>query len=238
MADWQNKLENSIKSLENQSELLTSAVELYDNINKLQNDLADSYLGFEESKSEFNEVSQRLKKDLVDFKSQINSIKETSANELEKFNKSNNTFQEKFITDIDELENLINSKFDAISLDISSKFEEINNTTQKNITSLENGIQNKIQELYQDNKNFQKELDASLITRLDKHKSDIQVELHNEGAQIQRAFETSLNSNFNSMESKIKESFELQSKQLKILKILVFVSIGLGIGLAVGLFLK
>ena len=238
MADWQNKLENSIKSLENQSELLKSAAEFYDKIKKLQNDLVDSYLEFAESKSDFNEVSQRLKKDLVDFKSQIDSIKETSANELLKFNKSNNSFQEKFITNINELENLINSKFDTISLDINSKFEEINNITQKNITSLENGIQKKIQELYQDNKNFQKELDASLITRLDKHKSDIQVEVRNEGAQIQRGFETTLNSNFNSLESKLKEFFDVQSKRLNMLKILIFVTIGIGIGLAIGLYLK
>ena len=76
----------------------------------------------------------------------------------------------------------------------------------------------KIQELYQDNKNFQKELDASLITRLDKHKSDIQVDLRNEGTQIQRGFETTLNTNFNSMESKLKELFDVQSKQLNMLK--------------------
>ncbi|WP_262906329.1 hypothetical protein [Tenacibaculum finnmarkense] len=40
------------------------------------------------------------------------------------------------------------------------------------------------------------------------------------------------------MESKIKERFELQSKELKTLRILVFVLIIIGIGLGVGLYLK
>lgn len=238
MADWQNKLENTIKSLEVQSGLLSSAVELYDNINRLQNDLTDSYLGFEESKTEFNEILIKLKNDLSAFKDEISSIKQTSANELEKFNKSNTSFQEKFIANIDKIENIINSKIDEISVNINSQIDEVSNLTQKNIDILNNDIQKKIQELYQDNKNFQKELDASLVTRLDKHKSDIQVEVRNEGAQIQRGFETTLNTNFNSMESKLKELFNAQSKQLNTLKILMFVAIGIGICLAIGLYLK
>ena len=40
------------------------------------------------------------------------------------------------------------------------------------------------------------------------------------------------------MESKIKERFELQSKELKTLKILVFVLIAIGVGLGIGIYLK
>lgn len=127
-----------------------------------------------------------------------------------------------------------NVGFSTISSQVKSRLEE----SKKQIESLESGLLKKIQELYQDNKNFQKELDASLITRLDKHKSDIQVEVRNEGAQIQRGFETTLNTNFNSIESKLKALFEGQSKQLNTLKILIFVTIGIGIGLAIGLYLK
>lgn len=97
-------------------------------------------------------------------------------------------------------------------------------------------FQNKIDEIYKDNKAFQKELDASIASRLDKHKSDIQVEIRNEGAQIQRSFETTLNSNFIQMESKMKEAFEKQTKQLNTLKILTFILIALSIGIAIRLF--
>ena len=127
-----------------------------------------------------------------------------------------------------------NDGFSIISKEVKSRLEE----SKKQIETLESELVKKIQELYQDNKNFQKELDASLITRLDKHKSDIQVEVRNEGAQIQRGFETTLNSNFNSLESKLKEFFDVQSKRLNMLKILMFVAIGIGIGLAIGLYLK
>lgn len=127
-----------------------------------------------------------------------------------------------------------NDGFSTISNEVKSSLEE----SKKQVESLESELLKKIQELYQDNKNFQKELDASLITRLDKHKSDIQVEVRNEGTQIQRGFETTLNTNFNSMESKLKELFDVQAKQLNMLKILIFVTIGIGIGIAVGLYLK
>ncbi len=96
--------------------------------------------------------------------------------------------------------------------------------------------QKKIDEIYKDNKAFQKELDASIASRLDKHKSDIHVDIRNEGTQIQRAFETTLNSNFNQMESKMKVAFERQTKQFSILKILNSILIAFSLGLAIGLF--
>jgi hypothetical protein len=130
------------------------------------------------------------------------------------------------------LESKLLKMIQELYLDIKNFQEE----SKKQVSSIESKLLKKIQELYQDNKNFQKELDLSLISRLDKHKSDIQVEIRNEGAQIQRGFETTLNSNFSSMELKLKEFFDVQSKELKTLKILVFILIiiatGMGIALA------
>lgn len=127
-----------------------------------------------------------------------------------------------------------NKNLNSVSDVIKKQTEE--NTKQLKV--INDFLEQNIGEIYKDNKAFQKELDSSLITRLDKHKSDIQVEIRNEGTQIQRAFETTLNSNFNSMETKIKERFYLQSKELKTLKTLVFVLIAIGIGLGIGLYLK
>lgn len=127
-----------------------------------------------------------------------------------------------------------NKSLNSLSDVIKKKTEE--NTEQLKVAN--NFLEQKIGEIYKDNKAFQKELDATLITRLDKHRSDIQVEVRNEGTQIQRSFETTLNSNFNSMESKIVERFDLQSKELKTMKILIFVLIVIGIGLGIGLYLK
>ena len=127
-----------------------------------------------------------------------------------------------------------NKSLNSVSDVIKKKTEE--NTEQLKVAN--DFLEQKIGEIYKDNKAFQKELDATLITRLDKHRSDIQIEIRNEGTQIQRAFETTLNSNFNSMESKIVERFDLQSKELKTMKILIFSLIVIGIGLGIGLYLK
>ena len=133
-----------------------------------------------------------------------------------------------------ELIEVNNKNLNSVSDVIKKQTEE--NTKQLKVAN--DFLEQKIGEIYKDNKAYQKELDATLITRLDKHKSDIQVEIRNEGTQIQRAFETTLNSNFNSMETKIKERFDLQSKELKTLRILVYVLIAIGIGLVIGLYLK
>ena len=175
---------------------------------------------------------------MADLEKLDNAIKELEiqSNDLKDFNK--------VYSEIGKLKNEIsnslsllkenNDGFSTISIEVKSRLEE----SKQQLESLESEFLKKIQELYQDNKNFQKELDASLFTRLDKHKSDIQIEIRNEGTQIQRAFQTTLNSNFNTMEGKIKERFELQSKELKTLKILVFVLIAIVIGLGVGSYLK
>lgn len=127
-----------------------------------------------------------------------------------------------------------NKSLNSVSVVIKKQTEE--NTKQLKVAN--EFLEQKIEEIYKDNKAFQKELDSTLITRLDKHKSDIKIEIRNEGTQIQRAFENTLNSNFNTMESKIKEHFEVQSKELKTLKNLVLVVIAIGVGLGIGLYLK
>ena len=127
-----------------------------------------------------------------------------------------------------------NKSLNSVSDVIKKKTEE--NTNQLKVAN--DFLEQKIGEIYKDNKAFQKELDSTLITRLDKHKSDIQIEIRNEGTQIQRAFETTLNSNFFTMETKIKELFDLQSKELKSMKVLIFVLIVIGVCLGIGLYLK
>lgn len=127
-----------------------------------------------------------------------------------------------------------NKNLNSISKVIKKQSEE----SLKQLKAANDILEQKIAELYKDNKSFQKELDASLITRLDKHKSDIQVEVRNEGTQIQRAFKTTLDDNFNAMKKEVKEQFELQTKELKLLKILLIILTIISIGLGIALYLK
>lgn len=163
---------------------------------------------------------------MADLKKLDNTIKELEkqSNNLKDFN---DVYAEIAKLKQDLLENLKLLEDNNKGLtDISKKIEKRLGESQK-----------KIDDIYKDNKAFQKELDDSIVSRLDKNKSDIQVVIRNEGTQIQRAFETTLNSNFNQMESKMKDAFERQEKQLSILKILNFILIAFSIGLAVVLFL-
>lgn len=171
--------------------------------------------------------------DLEKLDNTIKELEEQSSN-LKEFNKVYSEIG-KLKQDIADNLKLLkenNDGFETVSKRIQSSLEK----SENQLENIESKLLKKIQELYQDNKNFQKELDSSIITRLDKHKFDIQVEIRNEGTQIQRAFETILNTNFNSMESKLKEKFSIQTKKLSTLKILMFVIIGIGIGLAIGLY--
>jgi multidrug efflux pump subunit AcrB len=127
-----------------------------------------------------------------------------------------------------------NNGLDSISNKIKIHLE----SSEKQLDKIEEGLFKKIQELYNDGKSFQKELDSSITSRLEKHRSDIQVEVRNEAMQIQRSFENALQSSFNAMETKIGSHFSKHSEQLNLLKILAFVTIGIVLGLCIGLYLK
>lgn len=175
---------------------------------------------------------------MADLEKLDNAIKELEiqSNDLKEFNKVYSEIGKlkgDILANLDLLKKN-NDGFNSIATEIKSSLEK----SHEQLTRIESELLQKIQELYQDNKNFQKELDSSLVSRLDKHKSDIQVEIRNEGTQIQRSFENALTLNFNNMESKIKEQFSLQNKQLSTIKVLAFIILGIGIGLAIGLYLK
>lgn len=163
---------------------------------------------------------------------------EDQSNDLKAFNAVYSEIG-KIKSDIYENLNVLkenNEGFESLSSEIQVNLEQ----SKKLLENLQSEQLRKTQELYQDNKNFQKDLDSSLTSRLEKNKSDIQVEIRNEGTQIQRSLENTLTSSLNQMELKLEAQLSEQAKQLNTLKILLFVliAIGIGIGLAVGLFFK
>ena len=101
-----------------------------------------------------------------------------------------------------------------------------------------NLYQIKIDEIHKDNKAFQKEFDSTMLSRLDKYNSDIQVTIRNEGMQNQRTLESIFNSNTNHLESKLEEVNEKTVSQLNILKISVLVLIALSLGSLFFIFFK
>jgi len=114
-----------------------------------------------------------------------------------------------------------NSTLSSVAQEIKTRLEE----SYKQIEKLESVLLMRIKDVYDDNKNFQKELDSSIFSRLEKHKSDIQLEIRDEGKQMQRVLESTLTSGFNLMTTKIENKFEEQNKQYKKQNILIFVLI-------------
>lgn len=120
------------------------------------------------------------------------------------------------------------------SSDSSAKIKIITDKLDSKLASYEKLLT----ELSKDNKSFQKELEEHITSKLDKHKSDIQVEIRNEGVQIQRGFENSLTLNFNNLQVKIQEIYSKQEKQISLMKVLLFIVIALCLGLGTIILLR
>lgn len=120
---------------------------------------------------------------------------ELQANDLKDFNK--------VYAEISKLKSDITANLETLKSN-NSQLEELSKSLVERLENLQKSLATKVDELHSDNKNFYKELDNSLSSRLDKHKSDIQVSIREEGAQIQRGLENVISSKFNTLEGQIK----------------------------------
>jgi len=114
-------------------------------------------------------------------------------------------------SDIESSQAKIVENNDSLS-ELVDKIQKVLGEYSESLETMENKLLEKVRELYDDNKKYQKDLDGTINSKLEKNKSDIEVTVRNEGAQIQRAFETSLKSNFTEMSGAIDDRFDLQSK--------------------------
>jgi len=117
-------------------------------------------------------------------------------------------------SDIESSQAKIVENNDSFS-ELVDKIQKVLGEYSESLESMENKLLEKVRELYDWNKKYQKDLDGTINSKLEKNKSDIEVTVRNEGAQIQRAFETSLKSNFTEMSRAIDDRFALQSKTVK-----------------------
>jgi len=194
------ELNETIDSIVKEAKTFKSVIEMQKEIATVKSDIQKSVANIEKLLSEevknSKMLSELIKENNTFFKS-VNLFNE-------KVKLQNDTFQKELSVLIEQQrKNLIEEH---------NKFSASNNEHHKKLLI---AIVSKFDDFQKQNKEFQKELDSSIFTRLEKHKSDIQIEIRNEGTQIQRAFENTITNQFNNFESKVNEKFATITKNQK-----------------------
>jgi DNA repair exonuclease SbcCD ATPase subunit len=153
-------------------------------INKLD-ELADDIQEFSSIYSNLIQLKNELndnQKILQDNSTYLNELKENIKQRLENYDEIIKNFDLKISAIRDETISFKNNITDIISIEL-----------------------NKIKEL---NKILYNELEENIKSKLEKNKSDIQVEIRNEGIQIQRGFDNTINKNFNEIIKEFRTFYE------------------------------
>lgn len=186
------QLNETIDSIVKEAKTFKSVVEMQKEIVTVKSDIQKSAANIEKLLTEEDRNSKMLSELIKENNSFIKSVNSFN----EKIKLQNDTFQKELSVLIEQQrKNLIEEH---------NKFNDSNNELHKKLLT---AIETKFDDFQKQNKEFQKELDSSIFTRLEKHKSDIQIEIRNEGTQIQRAFENTITNQFNNFESKVNEKF-------------------------------
>jgi hypothetical protein len=194
---YPKQLNDTIDEIVKEAKTFKSLVEMQKEIASTKSDILKSSTNIEKL-LEKEEINSKLIGDLV----KENSLYIISGKSFnEKVKQQNELFQNGLSGLIEKQRNDLkdeHNKFNVSNIELHKKL----------LTALET----KIEEFQKQNKEFQKELDSSIFTRLEKHKSDIQIEIRNEGTQIQRAFENTITNQFNNFESKLNDKFAIITK--------------------------
>lgn len=191
------QLNNTIDDIVKEAKTLKSVVEMQKEIASTKSDIQKSSANIEKLLSEEAKNSKMLGDLIKENNSFIQSVNSYN----EKIKQQNELFQK-------ELRALIEKQ----SNDLKEEHNQFNASNNELHKKLLTALETKFDAFQKQNKEFQKELDGSIFTRLEKHKSDIQIEIRNEGTQIQRAFENTITNQFNNFESKQNEKFATITK--------------------------
>lgn len=126
-----------------------------------------------------------------------------------------------------------NKNFETTKKDIQVSLKSLN----ESVTNLEKQNEKHVDTLVTSNKKHLREFEDTVSSKLERFSSDIQVSIRQERAHLQEALQNNIASQFNNLESKQKELFAQQGKQISLLKILLFILIVICLGLGIKLFI-
>lgn len=127
-----------------------------------------------------------------------------------------------------------NKNFDETKKEIQNSLKSLNDS----VGNLEKSNEKHIDLLINSNKKFLREFEDTVSSKLERFSSDIQVTIRQERTQLQEALQNNIANQFNNLETKQKDLFQAQAKQIAILKILLYVIAAISLGIGVTLFLK
>lgn len=127
-----------------------------------------------------------------------------------------------------------NKNFDETKTNIQNTLKSLNDS----VSNLEKSNEKNIDLLVTSNKKFLREFEDTITSKLGRFSSDIQVTIRQERTQLQESLQNNITSQFNNLESKQKELFLSQAKQIAVLKVLLIVVTVVSIGIGVAMFLK
>lgn len=142
---------------------------------------------------------------------------DNAINELEKQSNDLKDFNTVY-SEIASLKKEINDNLEVIKRN-NEGLSEISKTIDKYLAE----IAKKVEEIYKDNKAFQKDLDGTLITRLDKLKSDIQIEIRNANQSAINSIEKTIDNKLSELNKNITESFNNLKRKSNTNTILIIV---------------
>ena len=197
------KLNSTIESLEDEVENIRKISRIVSDLEKLNNDVLTN-----------NESS----KDAI---SKIELIKEDLSTTISTY--------ESFIEDAKRALEEINGTIDSRVSEIQKENLDFNKQLADSYKEMENDLLTQLQNIRNENKKLYLEFDEILSSKLDRNKSDIQVEIRNNSNEVITDIEIKMDSKILELENKIREySDELNKKaesQRKFLIILTVLSI-------------
>lgn len=127
-----------------------------------------------------------------------------------------------------------NKNFDTVKTEIHKSLTSLNNE----VTNIEKQNKKHIETILNSNKKFLREFEETVSSKIERFSSDIQVTIRQERTQLQESLQNNITNQFNNLESKQKELFNQQTKQISLLRTLLIVTIVLCIGLGIAILVK
>lgn len=158
-------------------------------------------------------------KELRIFQSDIDSTRqllESSIQELKDVGANNRELQ----THLQELIDSTQNKMQEMRDLSSEQFLALTQENKAHQAEIKSSLVNNTQEAMENAYKFQRELDGSIFSRLERHKSDIEVEIRGQLVQVERVLTGTLTSSFNNMEAKVAERIAKLEKKVFTLSLL------------------